>query len=89
MIRVAVVAVALLLTFSIAWFIAVPIFDIFIAAVEPYVKGGGAKSVVENVRVYVGNALVWVGVLFFVMVIVWLLVYAFRREVDTFAEYQK
>ncbi|MEM4501150.1 MAG: hypothetical protein QW512_03360 [Thermofilaceae archaeon] len=89
MIRAAVVAVALLLAFSIVWLIVVPVFDIFIAAVEPYVKNSGAAGVVENVRVYIGNALVWVGVLFFVMVIVWLIVYAFRREVDTYAEYQK
>lgn len=87
MIRAVVIALIMLFAFGVAWLIALPTLDIIISAVKPHVKGTMAETVINNVEVLVGNTLVWVGVAVFIIVAIWLIVYAFRREVDTYAEY--
>lgn len=88
MLRAAATALVMLFTLTVGWIIAVPLFDYISSSLRSVAEeqnmNSAAMGVIDSARSIVGTLLAVVGAAGALAIVVWLFVYAYRREVDTY-----
>lgn len=88
MFKAAATALAMIFMFTVAWFVVVPMFDVIAVSLRNVAAEQGIDSravgAIDNVINLFGKILAWVGAAGVLVTVIWLLVYAYRREVDTY-----
>ncbi|MEM4454417.1 MAG: hypothetical protein QXT28_06895 [Thermofilaceae archaeon] len=88
MLRAAATALVMLFTLTVGWLIAVPLFDYISSSLRSVAEeqnmNSAAVNVIDSARSIVGTLLAVVGAAGVLAIVVWLFVYAYRREVDTY-----